>query len=160
MSTGYVSISESLLAKRDGGKIKVQWEQHCRMCLRAVAELRDLPGRPDAIRVMTRHHLVPKLWFRNNPTWRDLRDCDANIVPLCRPDHDFIHDPDAVVRRQARVMLRRALSQAEISFAIQARGKDWFEKEYPLGAQIHFYGDAHYMPRSVLAEEASLASRK
>lgn len=134
MSTGYLQVSESLLSKRDGGKLKVRDEAHCRMCLRPSAELRDLPDRPDAIRVMTRHHLVPKLWFRKNPAWRELRDCDANIVPLCRPCHDLVELPEWFGGASHRRMLRRLLTQAEIVFVIQTRGRRWLEKRYPASA--------------------------
>ncbi len=130
MST--VVISESLLVKYDAGKDKVRREGHCRMCLRAAAEVEDLPRRPDAVRLMTRHHLVPCHWYRQNPEWRDLRDCDANIVPLCRSCHDLVELSEWNGGRDHRRLLRRVMTQAEIVFVIQMRGIEWLEERYPL----------------------------
>ena len=65
---------------RDGGRSKVEEEGRCRLCLR-----------DQRIRPLTRHHVVPKRWFRSRGLPNSLRDADANIVPLCRPCHDLIH---------------------------------------------------------------------
>lgn len=128
MST-IISVSESLRFKSGAGKNKVRAEGFCRMCGRAASELKDLPGRPDAIRLMTRHHLVPQEWFRVNPEWKHLRGCDANVVPLCRADHDLVELTDGWEYRRE---LRRVMTQAEIAFVIQVRGRDWLDRRYPL----------------------------
>lgn len=122
---GYVRVSTSLLTKRGGGKEKLQEEGCCRMCLRPSSE-EWIPG---VLRLLTRHHLVPCRWFRKHAEWRDLRDVDANIVPLCRPCHDLIESKDGLPHRK---MLRRALLQEEIAFIVQVRGRDWLELRYPL----------------------------
>lgn len=124
-----ITVSSSLRFKSGAGKVKVRQEGHCRMCGRAAAELKDLPGSPDAVRLMTRHHLVAQEWFRVHPEWKHLRGCDANVVPLCRACHDLVELPDG---RDYRRELRRVMTQAEIAFVIQVRGKKWLEYRYPL----------------------------
>lgn len=130
MST-VISVSESLRFRSGAGKVKVRQEGHCRMCLRNAAELKDLPDRPDAIRLMTRHHLVPQEFFRIHPEWKHLRGCDANVVPLCRVCHDLVELPEWMGGRDHRRMLRKVMTQAEIVFVIQTRGFDWLERRYP-----------------------------
>lgn len=133
-----VRVSRSLRYKSGAGKVKVKLEGHCRMCLRAAAELRDLPDHPNAIREMTRHHLVPQYVFRDSPTWKHLKGCDANVVPLCRACHDLVELPDyeggedGKVGLEYRRELRAVLTQAEISFVIQTMGAKWLEARYPL----------------------------
>lgn len=127
-----ITVSPSLRYKSGAGKNKVRAEGHCRMCRRAAAELTDLAGRPDAIRLMTRHHLVPQEFFRIHPEWKHLRGCDANVVPLCRSCHDLVELPDWMGGRDHRHMLRKVITQAEIAFVIQVRGLDWLESRYPL----------------------------
>lgn len=131
MNSGW-PISDSLLFRSGGGKVKVQKEGHCRMCGRAVAELRALVDHPEAVRIMTRHHLVPQHWFRNNPEYQRLKGCDANIVPLCRSCHDLVELPDWKGGFEYRRELRGLLTQAEVAFVIQMRGRDWLELRYPL----------------------------
>jgi hypothetical protein len=126
-----ISVSESLRFRSGAGKVKVRQEGHCRMCGRAAAELKDLCDRPDAIRLMTRHHLVPQEFFRVRPEWKHLRGCDANVVPLCRTCHDLVELPEWMGGRDHRRMLRKVMTQAEISFVIQVRGFDWLERRYP-----------------------------
>lgn len=114
-----VRVPESLRRKRSAGKAKVHGEAHCRMCLR-----------PREIRPLTRHHLVPQQWFMvQAEIVRDLRNCDACIVPLCRPCHDSV---EGKKNRDGRKMLRRVLTQDEIAFCIAVRGKEWFDKAYPV----------------------------
>lgn len=128
--TTYIRVSEGLRYKRDCGREKVQAEGHCRMCLRPSAELVDLWQRPDAVRVMTRHHLVPKRYFKQNG-YEHLRDVDANLVPLCRACHNLVErrgDEGRIARR----MLRRLLTQTEIAFVLQMRGKAWLDIRYPI----------------------------
>lgn len=125
----YLRVSQSLLVKRGGGKEKLREEGCCRMCLRPSAELGLLDERPDAVRLLTRHHLVPARWFRRHIEWRVMRDVDANIVPLCRPCHDSIELTGGLPQRK---MLRRAMLQEEVSFIIQVRGREWLETRYPL----------------------------
>lgn len=124
-------LSQSL-AVRDA-EVKMRHEQVCRLCLR-----------PESVRALTRHHVVPLRWFvRQGVRVRIHRNASANITPLCRQDHDLIESPDRYVRLQARAMLRRSMTQTEIAFAIAVRGRDWFETEYPLvvpgrsGEDIH-----------------------
>jgi 5-methylcytosine-specific restriction endonuclease McrA len=94
----------------------------CRLCLRS-----------SKLRLLTRHHIIPHSWFLKQPlALKFVRNAHANIVGLCRPCHDLVDSQDPEVRRQARVMLRKTLTQAEIAFAIQIRGRDWLETEYPL----------------------------
>jgi 5-methylcytosine-specific restriction endonuclease McrA len=116
----YVRVSDNLRVKRGCGKEKVREEDHCRFCLR-----------PARIRSLTRHHLVPRSYF-NNFGYKYLRDSDANLIPLCREDHDLIHDP--IMGGMARTMLRKLLTQGEIAFMIQVRGIDWTNSTYPLSA--------------------------
>lgn len=101
---------------------KMVAEGHCRMCLR-----------PDRVRPLTRHHLVPVSWFIRQPVpLRVIRNAHANIVPLCRLCHDLVDradDPEE--RMRARRELRRSLGQAEIAFAIQVIGKEWLDEHYP-----------------------------
>lgn len=118
------------------GTQKVQAEGRCRMCGRTW-EVRPLIGqqltREDAQETqeqrLTRHHLVPQSWFRSTrgSQYRSIRNANANIVPLCRPCHDLIEEPDMISRR----MLRRALTQQEIAFVVRYRGKDWLDYHYP-----------------------------
>lgn len=99
---------------------KMTGEGHCRMC-----------QRPAHVRPLTRHHLVPEEWFRRQPvTLRRYRNAHANIVPLCRPCHDLVHDRDDPV--PGRVLLRRSLTQAEIAFVIAVRDRAWLELAYPV----------------------------
>lgn len=98
---------------------KMQGEGHCRMC-----------QRPAHVRPLTRHHLVPEGWFRTQPLeLRVYRNAHANIVPLCRPCHDLVHD--RLDSRPGRVLLRRSMTQAEIAFVIAVRDRAWLEAEYP-----------------------------
>lgn len=93
----------------------------CRMCLRS-----------RKIRMLTRHHLVPESWFLKQPLHiRLVRNAHANIVPLCRPCHDRVDSRDPVERWESRRYLRRSLSQQEVAFAIQVRGRSWLDAEYP-----------------------------
>lgn len=55
-----------------------------------------------------------------------LRDAEANIVPLCARCHREVE-----IDEWARRMLRKVLDQSEIAFAIQLRGKLWFDLAYP-----------------------------
>lgn len=124
------------------------------MCTRAAAELRDLPDRPDAIRVMTRHHLVPQHWFRKNPEWKHLMNCDANVVPLCRMCHDLVELPAWKGGQPYRRELRRMMTQAEISFVIQVRGLDWLEQTYPRVAKTEILVELKPKRRSKRVEAA------
>ena len=132
MTIGYLRVSDGLRINRDSGREKLRRERVCRMCARPSAELEELWHRPDAVRILTRHHLVPKRFFKHFPEWKHLRDCDGNVVPLCRPDHDLIHSRDGAVRLQARAMLRRSLTQEEIAYMVQVRGIEWVNNKYPL----------------------------
>jgi len=105
---------------------KMGGEAVCRMCLR-----------PGHVRPLTRHHLVPESWFRRQPIGlRMIRNAHANIVPLCRPCHSRIDNyataEERIERVEARRHLRRSLTQQEITFAIQVRGRTWLDQNYPL----------------------------
>lgn len=80
----------------------------------------------------TRHHLVPEAWFLQQPLHlRQIRNAHANIIPLCREHHDLVESRHPVVRLEARRLLRVCLTQEEIAFAIQVRGRTWLDFEYP-----------------------------
>lgn len=81
---------------------------------------------------LTRHHLVPEHWFLRQPrVLREIRNAHANIIPLCREHHDLVESRYPVVRMEARRLLRASLTQEEITFAIQVRGRAWLDDEYP-----------------------------
>ena len=83
---------------------------------------------------LTRHHLVPESWFLRQPIHlRQIRNAHANIVPLCRWHHDLVESKHPVIRLETRRRLRASLLQEEIAFAIQLRGRDWIDSEYPTG---------------------------
>lgn len=97
---------------------KLGEEGHCRMCLR-----------PAHVRPLTRHHLIPQRWFarqRHDVRWQKLRNCAANIIPLCRACHDEVERD-----RESRRMLRRSLVQEEIAWIIAVRGTEWLNTRYP-----------------------------
>lgn len=108
---------------RDAGRRKLHEEGRCRMCQRS-----------SSVRRLTRHHLVPQSWFNRRifvvaSVRVDrylLRDCDANIVPLCQPCHVEVENEES-----GRAMLRRLLGGQEAGFAVQFRGQDWFDRIYP-----------------------------
>lgn len=82
---------------------------------------------------LTRHHLVPEHWFLRQPlALRQVRNAHANIIPLCRGHHDLVESKAPVVRLEARRLLRETLTQEEITFALQVRGREWLDSEYPL----------------------------
>lgn len=119
-----ITVSSSLVRRRGRGRRKIAEEAACRMCLR-----------PHRVRPLTRHHLVPERFFRFQPApTRHLVHVDPNIVPLCRPCHDLVEEPDKQVRTEARRMLRRTLAQEEVTFMIQVRGLPWVDAHYPAGA--------------------------
>lgn len=121
-------VSRELKRKRSCGRAKAIEEGHCRLCLRPASEYPH--ENPLAIRRMTRHHLVPRRWWRHRPRMAALyRDVDANIVPLCRPCHDLVEE--SVLYRR---MLRHVMTQAEVTFCIQVCGKVWLDRRYPLRA--------------------------
>lgn len=127
-----VEISESLLVFRGGGREKARNEARCRMCLRprgpdSRQEWLKTPFAFDGTRPLTRHHIVPLGWFKNQlPATRALRSVDANIVPLCRQCHDEVENDI-----ESRRMLRRVLGPDEASFAIQLASINWFDSRYP-----------------------------
>lgn len=100
----------------------IQWydklaaEKHCRACLRS-----------QDVRPLTRHHLVPQSWWlRRGSEFARYRNVAANVIPLCRPCHDEVERDT-----EARRMLRRALTQQEITLAISLRGITWLDTLYP-----------------------------
>lgn len=100
---------------------KIMSEGHCRMCLR-----------PDHVRNLTKHHLVPVSWLLRQPLpLRMIRNAHANIIPVCRPCHDLIDHKEEGERMAARRELRRCLSQQEITFAIQIKSLEWLDEMYP-----------------------------
>ena len=114
-----VQISVGLRDNRMSGREKVLMERKCRIC----------PTKDD----MTRHHLVPLSWFfsEEGAHLRNIRNANANIVPLCEECHriiDGVRDP--VGRLQKRAALRERLGANEVAFILQVRGQAWFDKEY------------------------------
>lgn len=103
------------------GLVKLR-EGQCRMC-----------RRPWKVRPPTRHHLVPLRWFLSSggAAYRQIRNSNANIIPICRPCHDLIEKRDPIARR----MLRKLLTQAEVAFAIRLRGRVWLDREYPVDGE-------------------------
>jgi hypothetical protein len=106
-------------------EVKVLGEGRCRLC-----------GNPHEHTMVgkriTRHHVVPESWFLGQPvSLRLIRNAHANIIPLCRDCHDKVDSKHPVVREQARMRLRPLMTQQEVSFVIQVRGRDWLEREYP-----------------------------
>ena len=82
---------------------------------------------------LTRHHLVPESWFLRQPFHlRQIRNAHANIIPLCRDHHDLVESRHPVVRLEVRRLLRASMTQEEIAFAIQIRGREWLDSEYPV----------------------------
>lgn len=113
-------LSETL-AIRDA-EVKMRHEKICRLCLR-----------PEHVRPLTRHHIVPLRWFvRQGIRMRIHRNASANITPLCRDCHDRVESPNRTIRVEARRYLRRSMTQQEVAFAIAVRGRDWLELQYPL----------------------------
>lgn len=108
---GAAAIPSGLVSWYD----KLAAEKHCRACLR-----------PDEVRPLTRHHLVPQSWWLRRGGLARYRNLAANIIPLCRPCHDAVeHD------LEARRMLRRSLTQQEVALAIALRGQLWLDWCYP-----------------------------
>lgn len=131
-----ISVSQSLLRFRGGGREKVRQEARCRMCERSRGPdtqkewLQGVAGGKVfelGSRSLTRHHLTPQWWFKGQPPpTRAIRSVDANIVPLCRPCHDEVEREEG-----GRRMLRRVLGAEEIALILQLAGEDWFEERYP-----------------------------
>jgi len=101
---------------------KVRAEGKCRFC-----------GRPWSVRRATRHHVVPQSWFKKEGVaFRASMNDGRNVIGLCRPCHDRVDLPgDAEERLKARRELRVTMTQAEVAFAIAARGKRWLDRNYP-----------------------------
>lgn len=111
-------LPEWLRLYRYGGRSKCSEESRCRLCLR-----------PDRIRKLTRHHVVPQRWFRLYGLDGYIRDADANIIPLCAACHRDVEAPgDASARR----MLRKVMGPSEAAYAITLCGQTWFDTRYPL----------------------------
>lgn len=124
------SLSRSLTRRRQKGRRKLREEGLCRLCHAPRASFADEgQASPPGARRLTRHHLVPQRWFAENPEYEPYRNVDANIVPLCGPCHRLVERTTEACRR-----LRERLSQAEVSFVIQTRGRAWLDERYPLGA--------------------------
>ena len=109
--------STHLFWNESSGAQKVYAEGRCRMC-----------QRPNRVRPLTRHHLVPLRWFLSGggQHLRMVRNANANIIPLCRPCHDLVEQD-----QDARRMLRKLLTQQEIAFAVRTIGLRWFNHRYP-----------------------------
>lgn len=121
----YAGVNVTLTQQRGKGWEKVTDEGRCRMCLR-----------PSSVRALTRHHVVPEGYFRRREPLKPLRNCDANLVPLCRPCHDLVDGPSPE-RWRHRAELRRALTTYEVAFALQLRGPHWFDHHYPRTTRPH-----------------------
>jgi len=133
---GVLPISEHLLIYRSRGRAKVKDEGVCRMCRRPDTSAKLLES-PDGARPLTRHHLIPDVWFRDQAQrastfeeaaeWRRLSDVDANIIPLCRLCHDLVEAVDDEGRR----LLRKVFTEVEVAYALVVRGRDWLDWRYP-----------------------------
>lgn len=112
-------VSTDLFWNSGSGIAKLHAEGRCRMC-----------QRENRVRQLTRHHLVPVRWFMSveGRRYREVRNANANIIPLCRWCHDLIEHGDKIARR----MLRRLLTQQEVAFAVRIRGIEWLNREYPI----------------------------
>lgn len=115
-----MSVAEIYVAQIPEGLItwydKLSAEKHCRACLR-----------PDTVRPLTRHHLVPQAWWlRRGVAYARYRNVAANIIPLCRSCHDEVEQST-----EARRMLRRVLTQQEVALAVALRGLAWLDQCYP-----------------------------
>lgn len=118
----YGRRSDNLFDTSTSGRLKVWNEAHCRMC-----------RRHRLVRPLTRHHLIPLSWWaQQDARIRRYRNANANLVPLCREDHDLVDHKDQDVREMARRELRRSLWQPEIAFIIRVIGEDWLRETYPL----------------------------
>lgn len=110
-------VNPTLIVQRQKGWMKVNEEGQCRMC-----------RRPNTVRILTRHHVVPQSYFRSRPKIAPLRHCDPNIVPLCTKCHRDVERQTP----HARIELRRLLTNQEIAFALQIAGRIWLDRRYPL----------------------------
>jgi hypothetical protein len=146
-----IHVPENLLAYRASGREKVNEEGICRMC-REPGEWR--PGH--LVRKMSRHHLVPQSWFEVHkavcirsgfPMLSRVRDCDANIIPICTHCHADVESPHD---DGARRMLRKVLAKEEAAFAIAVRGQQWFDARYPASA---FAPDRWQSSESLIEDE-------
>lgn len=109
-------VSDSLIVYRSKGRTKLDEERLCRMCGTSRGG-------------MTRHHIVPKRWFKEmlgEGKGAKIRDCDNNIVPLCAHCHHDIEN-----NADGRQMLRKVLSVSELAFGIQLVGNTQFNAWYP-----------------------------
>lgn len=70
------------------------------------------------------HHLVPRSQGGS--------DTEANITPLCRPDHDAVTRGD----RHACATLRASLTDAEYAYAVDMLGEARFEARYPVEYRV------------------------
>jgi hypothetical protein len=98
--------------------------------------------RPATVRPLTRHHVVPQWWFRDQAArrrslnggeevfWALRANVAANIVMLCRPCHDLVDHGTVEAKRPHRRMLRKLLGPETIAFAVATRGREWFDAEY------------------------------
>lgn len=100
------------MGKGQGGRAKVAKEGRCRMCLR-----------PDHVRQLTRHHLLPR---RRSGRVTFQINHPLNIVPLCRECHDLVETEES-----ARKMLRRVLLVEEVEFLRRHVGARWLAQHYP-----------------------------
>lgn len=114
-----VRLPTSSLSSPKLTQSKVQAEGRCRLCPETAA--------------LTRHHVIPQSWFLGQPeALRQIRNAHANIVPLCRDCHDDVESKHPVILIEARRRLRETFTQQEITFAIQVRGREWLEAQYPM----------------------------
>ena len=107
-------VSPSLVRWRDKRE-----EGRCRMCLRS-----------SSLRPLTRHHIVPRVWFKRNGRVAVLRNVSANIVPLCWPCHEYVE-----WNQYGRSLLRKVLAAEEVAFVLQVSGREWFDRRYPAHQQ-------------------------
>lgn len=93
---------------------------------------------------LTRHHLVPQMWFRRGRGERHHKHHPDNIIPLCVYCHQALegeHGLDRATRqarrREQRRRLRVCLTADEIMFATRTRGRAWLDHHYPADVPVH-----------------------
>jgi hypothetical protein len=119
-AAGRVGLPPALAVSHQKGFAKLRQENRCRMC-----------QRPASVRPLTRHHVVPRSWFKERPKLACLQHADANIVPLCAPCHSDVERPGD----HARIELRRLLRPGELAFALRTAGRRWLDRRYPANSR-------------------------
>lgn len=90
---------------------------------------------------LTRHHLIPKAWFRKNHGIPGVNH-PLNLIPLCLYCHAAVDgylpagelSRHLVLHRQLlkRIYLRQKLTEHEVAFMAYTAGDEWVDHNYPL----------------------------